>query len=185
MLIDLLAEGFRASWLPSSLLLLVPGIAALLAAQERFSNTWLGYALAAGVVSWLRFTGIVGSWPLLGVALALAAAGVVLMAARVDTGRVVGSIGGLLANTVIGAYGTSKAASHHLVRNLAAEWGAKNVRVNAIAPGLVKTEFARALWEDEKRAAERIGSRLGRREPRPRAPQGAAEDHPQGDQEVP
>ncbi len=97
MLIDLLVEGFRASWLPSSLLLLVPGFAALLAAQERFSNTWLGYAFAAGVVSWLRFTGIVGSWPLLGVALALAAAGVVLMAARVDTGRVVGSIGGTLA----------------------------------------------------------------------------------------
>jgi NAD(P)-dependent dehydrogenase (short-subunit alcohol dehydrogenase family) len=68
----------------------------------------------------------------------------------------VGSIGGLLANTVIGAYGMSKAMGHHLVRNLAAEWGPKNVRVNAIAPGLVKTEFARALWEDEKRRAERI-----------------------------
>jgi len=71
---------------------------------------------------------------------------------------VVGSIGGLIANTVIGAYGTSKAADHHLVRNLAAEWGARNVRVNAIAPGLIKTEFARALWEDEKRAAERIAA---------------------------
>ncbi len=68
----------------------------------------------------------------------------------------VGSIGGMLANTVIGAYGMSKAAGHHLVRNLAAEWGPKNVRVNAIAPGLVKTEFARALWEDKKRRAERI-----------------------------
>jgi NAD(P)-dependent dehydrogenase (short-subunit alcohol dehydrogenase family) len=68
----------------------------------------------------------------------------------------VGSIGGLLANTVIGAYGMSKAMGHHLVRNLAAEWGPKNVRVNAIAPGLVKTEFARALWEDEKRRSERI-----------------------------
>ena len=68
---------------------------------------------------------------------------------------VVGSIGGILANTVIGAYGMSKAADHHLVRNLAAEWGPKNVRVNAIAPGLVKTEFARALWEDEKRRSER------------------------------
>ena len=68
---------------------------------------------------------------------------------------VVGSIGGLLANTVIGAYGISKAAAHHLVRNLAAEWGPKNVRVNAIAPGLVKTEFARALWEDDKRRADR------------------------------
>jgi len=70
----------------------------------------------------------------------------------------VGSIGGLLASTIIGAYGTSKAAGHHLVRNLAAEWGPMNVRVNSIAPGLVKTEFARALWEDEKRAAERIGA---------------------------
>jgi NAD(P)-dependent dehydrogenase (short-subunit alcohol dehydrogenase family) len=69
---------------------------------------------------------------------------------------VVGSIGGLLANTVIGAYGVSKAADHHLVRNLAAEWGPKGVRVNAIAPGLVKTEFARALWEDDKRRTERI-----------------------------
>ena len=69
---------------------------------------------------------------------------------------VVGSIGGLIANTVIGAYGISKAADHHLVRNLAAEWGPKGIRVNAIAPGLVKTEFARALWEDEKRRNERI-----------------------------
>ncbi len=67
----------------------------------------------------------------------------------------IGSIGGIKANTIIGAYGMSKAADHHLIRNLAAEWGPKNVRVNAIAPGLVKTDFARALWEDEKRRAER------------------------------
>jgi len=66
-----------------------------------------------------------------------------------------GSIGGIIANTVIGAYGMSKAADHHLVRNLAAEWGPKNVRVNAIAPGLIKTDFAKALWEDEKRRTER------------------------------
>jgi NAD(P)-dependent dehydrogenase (short-subunit alcohol dehydrogenase family) len=68
---------------------------------------------------------------------------------------VVGSIAGLLANTVVGAYGISKAADHQLVRNLAAEWGPKDVRVNAIAPGLIKTDFARALWEDAKRRAER------------------------------
>jgi NAD(P)-dependent dehydrogenase (short-subunit alcohol dehydrogenase family) len=80
----------------------------------------------------------------------------------------VGSIGGILANTVIGAYGVSKAADHHLVRNLAAEWGPRNVRVNAIAPGLVKTEFARALWEDEKRAAERIQATPLRRLGEPR-----------------
>ena len=81
---------------------------------------------------------------------------------------VVGSIGGLVANTVIGAYGISKAADHHLVRNLAAEWGPRNVRVNAIAPGLVKTEFARALWEDEMRAAERIQATPLRRLGEPR-----------------
>ncbi len=67
----------------------------------------------------------------------------------------IGSIGGIRASTVIGAYGMSKAADHHLVRNLAAEWGPKNVRVNAIAPGLIKTEFARALWEDDKRRKAR------------------------------
>jgi len=81
---------------------------------------------------------------------------------------VVGSIGGVLANTVIGAYGISKAADHHLVRNLAAEWGPKNVRVNAIAPGLVKTDFARALWEDPQRAAERIQATPLRRLGEPR-----------------
>src|SRR5256714_1252583 len=80
----------------------------------------------------------------------------------------VGSIGGLLANTVIGAYGISKAAGHHLVRNLAAEWGPKNVRVNAIAPGLVKTDFARALWEDETRRAERLAATPLRRLGEPR-----------------
>jgi NAD(P)-dependent dehydrogenase (short-subunit alcohol dehydrogenase family) len=80
----------------------------------------------------------------------------------------VGSIGGILANTVIGAYGISKAAGHHLVRNLAAEWGPKNVRVNAIAPGLVRTEFARALWEDERRRAERIAATPLRRLGEPR-----------------
>lgn len=67
----------------------------------------------------------------------------------------IGSIGGIVANTVIGAYGMSKAAEHMLVKNLAAEWGPKNVRVNAIAPGLIRTDFARALWEDEKRRKER------------------------------
>lgn len=81
---------------------------------------------------------------------------------------VVGSIGGIKANTVIGAYGMSKAADHHMVRNLAAEWGPQNVRVNAIAPGLVKTEFARALWEDPARAAERVSNTPLRRLGEPR-----------------
>ncbi len=86
----------------------------------------------------------------------------------------VGSIGGILANTVIGAYGLSKAAGHHLVRNLAAEWGPKGVRVNAIAPGLVKTEFARALWEDEARRNERIAATPLRRLGEPRDIAGVA-----------
>ncbi len=63
---------------------------------------------------------------------------------------IVSSVGGLTSSTVIGAYNISKAADLQLVRNLAAEFGPKGVRVNAIAPGLVRTDFARALWEDEK-----------------------------------
>ena len=80
----------------------------------------------------------------------------------------VGSIGGIIANTVIGAYGMSKAADHMLVRNLAAEWGPKNVRVNAIAPGLIKTDFAKALWEDPVRRKEREAATPLRRLGEPR-----------------
>lgn len=61
---------------------------------------------------------------------------------------VVSSIGGLKASTIIGAYNISKAADLQLVRNLAAEFGPDNIRVNAICPGLIKTDFARALWEN-------------------------------------
>jgi NAD(P)-dependent dehydrogenase (short-subunit alcohol dehydrogenase family) len=61
---------------------------------------------------------------------------------------IVSSIAGLRGNTVIGAYGISKAADFALARNLAVEWGPKNVRVNCIAPGLIKTDFAKALWEN-------------------------------------
>ncbi|BCH05648.1 hypothetical protein MesoLj131c_73960 (plasmid) [Mesorhizobium sp. 131-3-5] len=46
------------------------------------------------------------------------------------------------------AYGVSKAALIQLTRNLAVEWGPSGIRVNSIAPGLIKTEFARELWED-------------------------------------
>ncbi|WP_297801568.1 SDR family oxidoreductase [uncultured Brevundimonas sp.] len=60
---------------------------------------------------------------------------------------VISSIGGLRGNAVIGAYNISKAADMQLVRNLAVEYGPSNVRVNCIAPGLVKTDFARYLWE--------------------------------------
>lgn len=64
---------------------------------------------------------------------------------------VISSIAGLRGNSVIGIYGVSKAAEAGLVRNLAVEWGPKGIRANAISPGLVKTDFAKALWEDPVR----------------------------------
>ncbi len=61
------------------------------------------------------------------------------------------SIAGIRGNTTIGTYGVSKAAEAALARNLAVEWGPKGIRVNSIAPGLIKTDFAKALWEDPVR----------------------------------
>jgi NAD(P)-dependent dehydrogenase (short-subunit alcohol dehydrogenase family) len=68
---------------------------------------------------------------------------------------IVSSIGGLRGSPVLGAYCISKAADLQLARNLAVEYGPHNVRVNCIAPGLIKTDFARALWEDKARLAAR------------------------------
>ncbi|APR52812.1 SDR family NAD(P)-dependent oxidoreductase [Sphingomonas koreensis] len=61
---------------------------------------------------------------------------------------IISSIGGLRGSPVIGAYNVSKAADFQLARNYAVEYGPDNVRVNCIAPGLIRTDFARALWED-------------------------------------
>lgn len=61
---------------------------------------------------------------------------------------IVSSIGGLKGTDALGAYAISKAADMQIARNLAVEWGPKNIRVNCIAPGLVRTDFARALWEN-------------------------------------
>jgi NAD(P)-dependent dehydrogenase (short-subunit alcohol dehydrogenase family) len=61
---------------------------------------------------------------------------------------IVSSIGGLNGSAVLGTYGVSKAADMALVRNIATEFGPDNIRANAIAPGLVRTDFARALWEN-------------------------------------
>ncbi|HWQ37722.1 MAG TPA: SDR family oxidoreductase [Burkholderiales bacterium] len=61
---------------------------------------------------------------------------------------IVSSIGGLKGTGTLGAYAISKAADMQLARNLAVEWGRHNIRVNCIAPGLVRTDFARALWEN-------------------------------------
>ena len=61
---------------------------------------------------------------------------------------IVSSIGGLKGSTVLGAYAISKAADMQLARNLACEYGKHNIRVNCIAPGLIKTDFAKALWDN-------------------------------------
>jgi len=76
---------------------------------------------------------------------------------------IISSIGGLRGSAQLGTYGISKAADFQLARNLAVEWGDKNVTVNSIAPGLVRTDFARALWEDPARLATTVKSSvLGR-----------------------
>jgi NAD(P)-dependent dehydrogenase (short-subunit alcohol dehydrogenase family) len=61
---------------------------------------------------------------------------------------VISSIAGLVGSPSLAVYGISKAADMALVRNLCVEWGSKNIRANCIAPGLVRTDFARALWEN-------------------------------------
>ncbi|HET9543318.1 MAG TPA: SDR family oxidoreductase [Acidimicrobiales bacterium] len=66
----------------------------------------------------------------------------------------IASVGGLSVEPSIGIYNTTKAGIIHLTKTLAAELGPK-VRVNAIAPGLVKTDFARALWEAHEEALAR------------------------------
>ena len=63
---------------------------------------------------------------------------------------IISSVTGQFGTTSLGAYAISKAADMQLTRNLAVEWGPKQVRVNCIAPGLIKTDFARALWENPK-----------------------------------
>jgi NAD(P)-dependent dehydrogenase (short-subunit alcohol dehydrogenase family) len=74
----------------------------------------------------------------------------------------ISSVGGFSVEAGIGIYNTTKAALIHLTKTLAAELS-PGVRVNAIAPGLVKTDFARALWEPaEERMAKRTPlGRLG------------------------
>jgi NAD(P)-dependent dehydrogenase (short-subunit alcohol dehydrogenase family) len=61
---------------------------------------------------------------------------------------VISSIAGFGGTPTLGAYGISKAADLALVRNLAVEWGPSNVRINAIAPAIIRTDFAKRLWED-------------------------------------
>lgn len=81
---------------------------------------------------------------------------------------VMSSLSGLRGNTAIGRYGVTKAANAQLARNLAVQWGPRNVRVNAVAPGVIATEFARPIIDDPEAAANRLArtplGRFGRAE---------------------
>ena len=76
---------------------------------------------------------------------------------------IVSSIGGLRGSPILGAYAITKAADIQMTKNLAREYGRSNVRINSIAPGLVKTDFAKALWENpENLKASTANACLGR-----------------------
>ena len=66
---------------------------------------------------------------------------------------IISSVGGFVGSALLGAYCISKAADMQLARNLAVEWGPHNIRVNCIAPGIIRTHFSKALWADPGRAA--------------------------------
>ncbi|MBI3368373.1 MAG: SDR family oxidoreductase, partial [Burkholderiales bacterium] len=77
-------------------------------------------------------------------------------------------------SSVLGAYCISKAADMQMARNLAIELGPHNVRVNCIAPGLIKTDFAKALWEDPELLKRRTATTPLRRIGEPDEIAGAA-----------
>lgn len=97
------------------------------------------------------------------------------MAERKDGSLIiVSSIGGLKGSLNLGIYAISKAADFQLARNLAVEWGPHNIRVNCIAPGLVRTDFARTLWENPETLAKAESSTPLRRIGEPEDIAGAA-----------
>lgn len=71
---------------------------------------------------------------------------------------IISSIGGMFGSRTLGAYAISKAADVQLARNLALEWGKQRIRVNCIAPGLVKTDFAKALWDNPQTLATALAA---------------------------
>lgn len=87
---------------------------------------------------------------------------------------IISSVTGLIGTSTLGVYGLSKAADMALARNLCAEWGPKNIRANCIAPGLIRTDFAKALWEDPKVYQQIVGTYPLRRIGEPDEVAGAA-----------
>jgi NAD(P)-dependent dehydrogenase (short-subunit alcohol dehydrogenase family) len=86
-----------------------------------------------------------------------------MQARKVGSIIIVSSIGGLRGTPIIGAYAITKAADIQMAKNLAREFGPDNVRINCIAPGLVKTDFARGLWENPENLKHSVsGACLGR-----------------------
>ncbi len=71
---------------------------------------------------------------------------------------IISSIAGMTGSRMLGAYAISKAADIQLARNLALEWGKQGIRVNCIAPGLVKTDFAKALWDNPETLRKALAS---------------------------
>lgn len=86
----------------------------------------------------------------------------------------VASLSGLRGNGRINAYALAKAGVAQLARNLAVEWGPKNVRVNAISPGFIATELSRPLLDDAKFMARRLAMTPLRRPGIPAEVAGAA-----------
>ena len=87
---------------------------------------------------------------------------------------IVSSIGGLRGSPILGAYAITKAADIQMTKNLAREYGQHNVRINSIAPGLVRTDFAKALWEDPDNLKHSTASAAMGRIGEPREIAGAA-----------
>ena len=108
------------------------------------TNPYAGPTIEVDLPRWEKTLQVNLTAPLLWTQLAWRSA----MAERGGTVINVASVGGLSTSPILGVYDVTKAALIHLTKQLAAELGPK-VRVNAVAPGLIKTDFARALWEGE------------------------------------
>ncbi|MCO5234028.1 MAG: glucose 1-dehydrogenase [Chitinophagales bacterium] len=62
----------------------------------------------------------------------------------------ISSVEGISPHEGMGIYSVSKAALNMLTKSCAIEWGADNIRVNSVCPGLIKTKFSKALWSNEQ-----------------------------------